>query len=119
MRGKHIYQYIALFMMAIFVLFAIAQYNDPDAALWIGIYLAAAFVSLLVFLNQIRGIWLISISIVYLAGAIFLWPAEYEGLTMDMDKSMNIEYARESLGLAICFLSLISFYLAKRKVEGK
>lgn len=111
----------ALIFAIIFLISAALQYNDPDPFIWIGIYGFAAVLSLL-FFRGFRNSILYGVSLmVYLAGAIYLWPEVYKGVVMDMSRAPEIELARESLGMAICafafLLYLIFSYKASKKVN--
>lgn len=101
---------VALVFVLLFTLFAAFQYNDPDTWLWVAIYGIAALLSFL-FYRGVRSVALFATAMVaYLAGAIYLWPPVYKGLTLSMDYALEIEEARESLGLGICALAMM-FYL--------
>lgn len=100
----------ALVLALLFTLFAAFQYNDPDTWLWVMIYGLAALLSFL-FYRGVRSIILYATAMIaYLLGAIYLWPPVYKGLTLSMDYALEIEEARESLGLGICALAMV-FYL--------
>ena len=118
MQNKRPFQYVALAFTVLFLLFAAFQYNDPDSLIWIAIYGSAALLSILVFFVKINKIWLLAFAAAYLAGAVHLWPPTFEGITQSMSYSSNIEVARESLGLGICFLVVVYYYFATR-VGGK
>lgn len=118
MQNKRPFQYVALAFTVLFLLFAAFQYNDSDSLIWIAIYGSAALLSILVFLVKINKIWLLAFAAAYLAGAVHLWPPTFEGITQRMSFSSNIEEARESLGLGICFLVVVYYYFATR-VGGK
>ena len=108
----------ALVFSIIFIISAALQYNDPDPWLWIGIYGLAGVLSFL-FYNGRRNLALYGIPmLVYFAGAIYLWPEEYKGVTMEMSYAPEIELARESLGLTICGLAfLLYLFLSYRTPE--
>ncbi len=97
------------FWVFVFLLFALVQYNDPDALWWIGIYLYAAVISALAFRKHYYPRLLIISALLYLAYAIYLFPpsfttwihAEEEAHSIHMKLPM-IEEARESFGVLIC-----------------
>lgn len=102
---------IALVFAVLFAISAAVQYNDPDLFLWIIIYGLAAILSLL-FFRGYRNPFVYGIPLViYLAGAIYLWPEVYKGVTMDMSHAPEIELARESLGLAICSFAFLLYLI--------
>lgn len=95
---------LKIFFGILFVIFAYFQLNDPDSGVWIAIY---SFAALGCFMS-IRGLWPSWVFYVlaagYLIGAVFQWPHEFEGIFFGETamRSLNIELARESLGLGIC-----------------
>ncbi|GAB3937056.1 transmembrane 220 family protein [Larkinella terrae] len=105
-------KFIAIFFGLLFVLFAAFQYNDPDPQVWIPIYGFAAIASFLAFGNVARPWFYIVAGIVYLGVAVYWWPPKFEGFLLDEMgmKTVNIELARESGGLAIC--GAVMFLLA-------
>lgn len=100
----------------IFILFAAVQYNDPDPLIWITIYSYAAVVSFLVF----RGIYVIPAlfagAAFYLAGSLLYFPdstsswiyEEWHNESISM-KTPEMELARESFGMMICFAFMATF----------
>jgi hypothetical protein len=95
------------FFCALMVLFALVQYNDPDAVLWIAIYgVAAAWAGVAAFHPQILadsgplaaayGLCLAAA----LAGSIWLWPAEIASW-------WDQEEVREGLGVIIATVVLL------------
>jgi len=44
----------------------------------------------------------------FISGGVYLWPPVYEGITMPMEYSVNIELAREAMGLWICAIAMIN-----------
>lgn len=97
-----------------FIVFAALQYNDPDAALWIAIYLLAASFSFLVAFNRINQAMLLIVFAAYAVGAIYLWPEKWEGIAIGGGDIKNIEEARESLGLALSSLAMLIYTLLNR-----
>jgi len=97
-----------------FIAFAAMQYNDPDAAPWIATYLMAAIFSFLVVFNRISRTLLLLAGAGFAVGAVVFWPEKWEGLAIGGGDIRNIEEARESLGLAMCSLSMLTFALMSR-----
>lgn len=99
----------SIFFGLLFLLFSYFQFNDPDPHIWIPIYSAAALACYMAF----KGLWpswvFYSLAAAYLIGAVIQWPPEYEGILFgDLEmRSLNIELARESLGLSICALGMV------------
>ncbi len=109
-----IQQIFAYLMTALFLWAAFVQLNDPDAALWIGIYGLAAAISLLFALGRLPSWIALLLGIAYLTGAFFFWPEAYEGVRFGERgmANMNIELGRESLGLGIT--ALVFFFYSWR-----
>lgn len=106
---------VALIFAVLFFISAALQFNDPDTLLWIAIYGFAGVLSIL-FYRGLRNKFFYGVAmLVYLAGAIYLWPKEYKGITMDMSRAPEIELARESLGLAICAFAFLLYLLYSMK----
>src|SRR5690606_4806590 len=90
------------------VIGALVQINDPDPLVWISIYLVAAFLSGYVALGRYPMIPLGIATVLCLIGSIYYFPPsvgdwiaqewEQQDLTM---KTMDMEEARESLGLLL------------------
>jgi hypothetical protein len=105
-----------LILAAMFVLFAVVQFNDPDPLLWIAIYGAmAAVCAMAAFRYYIKPLlWiLLACFVVYM---VVLWPGISEWLQQDdksvlFDEGMKMQFAyveesREFLGLLICLIVL-------------
>lgn len=118
-------RYLALFFVAIFVLFAVAQFNDPDPWLWVPIYLFPAVISFMVFRGRYPVAAIALGAIGFLIGAIYWLPpsmsawiqAEQEAQSLQMGLPF-IEEARESMGLLLCFIALVIYlivYYTRRK----
>jgi hypothetical protein len=101
-------KYVYYFLILVFVAFAGVQYNDPDSALWILLYLLPIFF----IWRKIKGTQpnetLYFVGLMYIFWAINQFPPEWEGLTLDAMgmKTINIELGRESLGLGFTGLVL-------------
>jgi hypothetical protein len=116
-------KYVAAFFGVVFLLFAYWQINDPDPFIWIPVYLMMVYTSWQVFRDKYNLKLFIGLAVLYLAGAIYLWPSHYEGLFTEGAglnmKTPNQELGRESLGLGICFVVLVVYvvtaYLRKKK----
>lgn len=95
---------------AFFVFAAVVQFNDPDSLLWVLLYVVAALVSILFALGRMK-MWMALLLIpVYIALAVMHWPPEFEGVALqDGMKTLNIELARESLGMGICAIIMLLY----------
>ena len=90
----------------LFTLFAALQYNDPDPFVWILVYMFVALLSVISVFRKLNPYLILASIIMYIAGAIYLWPDVYMGVTMPMSYKPEIELARESLGLCLAALAL-------------
>ncbi len=92
-----------IFLIGVFILFAIVQVNDPDPVLWILIYMTPIYL----FYKKIRhsddNFYYLIIGFIFLLWSINIFPPEWEGVMLDVRgmKTLNIELGRESLGLGI------------------
>ncbi len=93
----------------VFLLFSYFQFNDPDPEIWVSVYSMAALACYMAN-RQLWPAWVFFvIAAAYLVGAVLQWPPAFEGVfwgEMKM-RSLNIELARESFGLAICGLAML------------
>ncbi len=110
--------YICLLISLVFTLFAFVQYNDPDPQVWIAIYMSAAIMPILYIYKLLSKTVMITAITFYFIGFIYLWPEKYEGVMMPMQHKIEIELARESLGLLLCFFSTswLLFLSLRRKI---
>lgn len=106
---------VAIFIAIVFTLFAVVQYNDPDPLVWMAIYMLIAGVSVYSIFRPLGSFITIPLMLGYFIMAIYLWPDEYYGITMPMSYRVEIELARESLGLALGGLALGVLYLVSYK----
>ena len=88
----------------VFVLFAAVQYNDPDPEVWIPIYGASAIACWMAYAGMGKPWFFMLMAVIYIVAAVYQWPPAFEGFLLDEMgmKTVNIELARESGGLAIC-----------------
>ncbi|MFD3001565.1 transmembrane 220 family protein [Pontibacter toksunensis] len=116
---------LGAFFGFIFIAFAVVQYNDPDPALWIAIYVVAAALSVAAGFGKVSNVLLGVAFVVYAAGVIYWWPEQFEGVGDSMRDSTtglllrNVEEGRESLGLGICSVAMLSFLMANRLSSNK
>lgn len=100
-------RYVNGFLCAVLALFAIAQYNDPDALLWFLIYgIPAAWAGAVAFRPSLlpHNRSMIVVFAVCLAaavaGSVYMWPSLPENW-------IHVEEEREGLGLIIVTVALI------------
>lgn len=116
------------FILAVmFLFFAFLQVDDPDPLLWILIYGAMAVLAVLAMFNMffpritlILLVVFVAYSLVYLDGVReWLQHDDKAALFDDVAKMehLYIEESREFLGLWICILVLIFYFVRGRKVS--
>jgi hypothetical protein len=100
-------RYVNGFFCVVLTLFALAQYNDPDAVLWFLIYgIPAAWAGLAAFRPDLLALrpWTIGAYAVCLAaavlGSLYLWPSLPENW-------IHVEEEREGLGLILVMGALV------------
>ncbi len=111
-------KYIYIISGIIFLLCAAVQYNDPDPGVWMAIYGVAAIVSFQGVRHYLPSWTYLVLFLIFTAGAVSQWPPHFEGLFFNelaTMRNMNIEEARESLGLGICAFAMLLFYLLERR----
>jgi hypothetical protein len=101
-------RYLMLVFFTMLLIFAGLQYNDPDPELWIPLYLIPAAICLLAFTGRFYNYLTFFLILGYMSGSIYIWPNEYMGITFSMDYHPSVEEARESLGLLIASISMLS-----------
>ncbi|MEY4002997.1 MAG: hypothetical protein RIT07_1039 [Bacteroidota bacterium] len=102
---------VLLLLFCMLLAFAAVQYNDPDAWLWITVYMMYALVVISAVIRPLNTIWYLVAMVIPLFFSAFQWPEKWEGLG-DTMMNQNTERARESLGLIICaFTSWLSIKL--------
>jgi hypothetical protein len=113
-------RYVNGFFCVLFVLFAVVQYNDPDAVLWILIYgVTAVWAGLAAFrparfahnrlLLGAFGVTLVAMA----AGAVYEWP-------QSIADWWDNEFVREGLGLIIATVALlvVAYTLTRARREA-
>jgi hypothetical protein len=111
-------KYFALVLCAVFVFFALVQFNDPDPFIWVPVYLFSSYTSFCSYKTYYNPMLLSLLCLGYFIGAIALFPPSVSNWIFVEEKAkslkMNmpfIEEARESMGLIICFLVNLVFLL--------
>lgn len=104
--GRIVIHTVNGFMLVLFVLSAVVQYNDPDPLLWIAIYGAGALCCVLFLTGWLPITLSLSVSALCFAGALYLLARILFGSAVFFDETgremMGIkEPARELLGFLI------------------
>ena len=104
-------------MAVLFAAGAVVQYNDPDPALWMVVYGAAAFGSAAFAMGKLPAAACWGLAVLAFIGAGFNWPETFEGVrfTEAGMANMNIEEGREALGLVIIGITYLLYgFIARR-----
>ncbi len=97
-----------------FIYFAYLNLNDIDPWTWVPLYLSAAAICILAYFKIANMYVDIALFLIYVIYSIRNWPEKWEGVTMPMSHSINVERGRESLGLLICAAcTVLSYYAAQ------
>jgi hypothetical protein len=115
---KTIFKFMSLIFAGLFLWAAYVQYNDPDTLLWIAIYVAAAVVSLLFYLDKLHFLVPLFLGMIYLVEAMISWPDVFEGVTIGAGNIVNIERGREALGLLILASVMFTYAIRIKMVEA-
>jgi len=103
--------FFKVFSILFFFLFAWAAFlqgNDPDPYLWYFVYGIASLASIAFYLGKLRAVIGMLLFSTYLIGAFYVWPENFEGVSIGEGAVENIERGREALGLVLAaFVMLI------------
>jgi hypothetical protein len=101
-------KYLMYFLVLLYVICAIVQYNDPDPLVWILAYLLPASVCLYRSKGKGDATLYVALGVLYVLWAINQFPPQWEGLMFEnlSMKTMNVELGRESLGLGLCAVGM-------------
>jgi hypothetical protein len=94
---------------ALCVVSAILQYNDPDPLVWMVIYGVSALASFYFALGKINYIVPFILGILLVIGFVYQFPDKFEGFEIGSGDIKNIEEGRESFGLLIMGLVMLTF----------
>ena len=111
---KNLFKFFSLLMAILFVIAAYLQWNDPDAVLWYFVYGIAALASILFFLDRLSFVVAIILGLLYVSGTVILWPEKWEGLSIGGGNIVNVERAREALGMLITGLVMLVYAIRQR-----
>lgn len=112
---KSALKYLSFLLSALFLWAAYVQLNDPDAGIWIGIYLVAALGSLFYGLNRLPKAVSLLLALAFGGLAVAFWPDAFEGVTIGGGDIVNIERGRESLGMGITALFFLIYWVFPQK----
>jgi hypothetical protein len=116
-------RYANIVLGVLMVLFAAVQYNDPDAPLWIVMYLVPAAWAFMAALrlpstSSRDGMVLLWISLaVYLFAVVYFWPQAPAFWRKDV--WWQDEQAREGMGLMIAFSVLLCVLAAALRARSR
>ncbi|QLG46169.1 transmembrane 220 family protein [Costertonia aggregata] len=111
---KTFFKIFSAFFAFFFLWAAYVQYNDPDPYVWMALYIFAAVISILFFLDKLSYKLALVMAVGYLVGAFLNWPDVFQGITIGEGEIENIEKGRESLGLLFCSVILFVYALRLR-----
>ena len=110
---------IGIILGLLFISFAALQYNDPDTAVWVAIYLIAATLSVMAAYGKVPVIVLAVACAACVIGAFYMWPEKYEGLEVGGGDIKNIEEAREALGFLLIALVMFLYAIMPDRLKVK
>jgi hypothetical protein len=101
-------KYLMYFLVLLYVLCAIVQYNDPDPLVWILAYLLPASICFYRSKGKGDATLYLALGLLYVLWAINQFPPQWEGLMFEnlSMKTINVELGRESLGLGLCAIGM-------------
>ena len=109
----------------IFLSFSVMQLNDPDVLLWVGIYMIPATASFVFTYRKQNPYLHLGLALIYIIGAIALFPPSIgEWIRAEEESSFGmklpmIEEVRESMGLFLCFLTFLFYWIKSRTTIKK
>ena len=112
----HLFKFLGWLFSVLFLLGAVVQFNDPDALVWIFIYLIAALVSALCALGKLSAKVPLGLGVVAFIGFLYLYPSGFQGFGLADGDIKTVELGREAFALLIMALVFLGFgfRLAKR-----
>lgn len=113
-----LFKLIGFLFTGLFAIGAAVQYNDPDSLIWIIIYTAAAFISLLFALDKLTTLVPLVAGIACFIGFVYLYPSDFQGFDLDDGDIKSVELGREAFGLLI--IALVCFiYVLRVRLKSK
>jgi hypothetical protein len=118
------------FILAVmFLFFAFLQVNDPDPLIWILIYGSMAVVAVMAMFNVYIKSFLIVLLVIFVGYSLVYLKGVQEWLRQDNKSDLfdevakmdhlYIEETREFMGLWICILVLIFYFIQSRRFAPK
>jgi hypothetical protein len=107
-----LFKYIGFLFTVLFTIGAAVQYNDSDSLVWIIIYTAAAFVSVLFALDNLTILVPLVAGVACFIGFMYLYTTDFQGFDLDDGAIKSVELGREAFGLLI--IALVCFLYAFR-----
>ena len=114
-----------ILISVLFIVFAAVQWNDPDAHIWIPVYLVVAIVAFLGFRGRYYSKPYLALSAILVLWMATYLPHIYDWVIGGMPniagsmkaESPFIELTREFFGLLICFAAIWYYYIQSKKVK--
>jgi len=114
---KSFFKVLGLLFTILFGIGAAVQYNDPDALLWILIYITAAVLTLSFVLNKVNSTVLLFVGVACLVGFLYLYPTDFQGFDLNDGDIKTVELGREAFGLLIISIVFLIFgFWSRRKL---
>ncbi|WP_405383181.1 transmembrane 220 family protein [Maribacter sp. LLG6340-A2] len=104
-----LFKILGYLFAVLFTVGAVLQYNDPDAILWVIIYLIAAVVSLLFTMRRMGYKVLLGLGFICLVGFLYLYPTDFQGFDLNDGDIKTVELGREAFGLLIIGVVFLIF----------
>jgi hypothetical protein len=95
----HLFKFLGWLFAVLFLLGAVVQFNDPDALVWIFIYLTAASVSVLCALGKLSAKVPLGFGVVAFIGFLYLYPSDFQGFGLADGDIKTVELGREAFAL--------------------
>ena len=110
---------LRVFNFCLFSYFVLVQLNDPDAWLWVLIYVYPIFWTVFPPQSSLTSDLVLWSGILYLLGGVYLFPTKFMGLSDMKGAIPEIEEARESLGLLIASMGIFLTRLFSAAISPK
>ena len=114
-------------LTVLFIIFAVLQFNDPDPALWVTLYLIIAVFTGMAIFKVYPKILILAATLGLFIYSLFYLPSIFEwlagGTTSDImnrmdDEKMFIEESREFFGLVIGLCAMLFVLIQSRRVRA-
>ena len=108
------FKIIGFLFSVLFLVAAALQYNDPDALLWISVWVIAALISFLFAQQKVSQTITLIMAILTLLAGMYVYPTTFEGLALNDGELKNVELGREAYGLFIIAVLMCIYTLRIR-----